>query len=103
VTRILKDDCDAIVHSCKIASTLQNHVIYLRVSNVAMKHHDQKASWGGKALFSLHFHYYCSSSWKSEQKLKQDWNLEARDDAEAMGECCYTAREMLVSPTPKWN
>jgi hypothetical protein len=21
-----------------------------------MKHHDQKASWGGKDLFGLHFH-----------------------------------------------
>jgi hypothetical protein len=26
------------------------------VSIAATKHHNQKASWGGKSLFGLHFH-----------------------------------------------
>lgn len=31
-------------------------VVLVRVSIVVKKHHDQKASWGGKDLFGLHFH-----------------------------------------------
>lgn len=31
------------------------HVL-VRVSIALMKHHDQRASWRGKGLFSLHFH-----------------------------------------------
>jgi hypothetical protein len=40
----------------------------------------KKVSWGGKGLFSLHFHH----ERKSGQKLKQGRNLEAGADAEAM-------------------
>jgi hypothetical protein len=29
----------------------------VRVSIAAMKHHDQKASWGGKGLFDFYFHF----------------------------------------------
>jgi len=34
-------------------------------------HHDQKASWGGKGLFSLHFHIAVHHQRKSGQELKQ--------------------------------
>ena len=30
--------------------------VLVRVSTAVMKHHAQKASWGGKGLFGLHFH-----------------------------------------------
>jgi hypothetical protein len=53
-----------------------------------MKHLDQKASWGGKGLFSLNFHIVVHHWRKSGQELKQDWNLEAGADAEPMEECC---------------
>jgi hypothetical protein len=35
------------------------------------KHHDQEASWGGKGLFSLHFHIAVHHCKNSGQKLKQ--------------------------------
>ena len=35
------------------------------------KHHDQEASWGGKGLFSLHFHTAAHHQRKSELELKQ--------------------------------
>jgi hypothetical protein len=35
------------------------------------KHHDQEASWGGKDLFSLHFHIAVHHQRKSELELKQ--------------------------------
>jgi hypothetical protein len=31
-------------------------ILCLRVSIIAMKHQDQRASWGGKGLFGLSFH-----------------------------------------------
>jgi hypothetical protein len=31
-------------------------IVLVRVSISAQKHHDQEANWGGKGLFSLHFH-----------------------------------------------
>ena len=59
------------------------------LSIAAMKHHDQKANWGGKGLFNLHF---CLMNYidvkykrKSGQELKQSRNLEAGADAEVMG------------------
>jgi hypothetical protein len=52
-----------------------------------MKHHDQKASWGGKGLFGLHFYITAHHPRKLEQELKQGWNLEAENDAEALGGC----------------
>ena len=33
----------------------------MRVSIAAMKHHDQKASWGEKGSFGLYFFLYCCS------------------------------------------
>ncbi|MCV4640123.1 hypothetical protein OFB62_32990, partial [Escherichia coli] len=35
------------------------------------KHQDQEASWGGKGLFSLHFHVAVHHQRKSGQELKQ--------------------------------
>jgi hypothetical protein len=41
----------------------------LRVSIAVMKHHDLKASWGGKGLFGLYFQIH---HWrKSGQELNQ--------------------------------
>jgi hypothetical protein len=45
-----------------------------------MKRHDQKASWGGKGLFGLHFHITAHHWMKSGQELKQGRNLEAGVD-----------------------
>jgi hypothetical protein len=53
--------------------------------------HDQKASWGGKGWFSLHFQIIIHHWRKSGQELKQGWNLEAGADTEAMGECSLLA------------
>ena len=63
---------------------MYTYVCYLRVSIAAMKHHGQKASWGGKGLFGLHFHVVADYWLKSGQELKQDRILEAGADAEAM-------------------
>jgi hypothetical protein len=63
----------------------------VRVSIAAMKHHDQKASWGGKGLFSLHFHIAVRHQRKSGQELTQGRNLEAGADADALEECCLLA------------
>ncbi|KAL6079812.1 hypothetical protein STEG23_033903, partial [Scotinomys teguina] len=65
-----------------ITEKLANHKV--RVSIAAMKHHDQKANWRGKRLFGLHFQIIVYHWKKSEQELKQDRNLEAGVDAEAM-------------------
>ena len=54
--------------------------ILVRVSTAVMKHHDLKASWGRKALFSLYFHY----GEKPGQKLKQSRNLDAGADVEVL-------------------
>jgi hypothetical protein len=35
------------------------------------KHHDQEASWGGKGLFSLHFHIAVHHQTKSGLEIKQ--------------------------------
>jgi hypothetical protein len=35
------------------------------------KHHEQEASWGGKGLFSLHFHTAVDHQRKSGLELKQ--------------------------------
>ena len=54
-----------------------------------MKHHDPKASWGKKGLFSLHFHITVHVRRKSGQELKQGRDLEAGADAEAMEGAAY--------------
>jgi hypothetical protein len=40
-------------------------------TNIIQKHHDQEASWGGKGLFSLHFHVSGHHQRKSGLELKQ--------------------------------
>ena len=50
----------------------------VRVSIILMKHHDQKAGWGGKGF---HFHAVV-------HQLKQGRNLKAGADAEATEEGC---------------
>jgi hypothetical protein len=48
----------------------------------------KRASWGEKGLFDLHFCISVHHKRKSGQELKQDRNLEAGADAEAMEGCC---------------
>jgi len=61
---------------------------------VCTKHQDQEASWGGKGLFSLHFHIAAHHQRKSGQKLTEGRNLEAGADAEAIEGAAY----WLASP-----
>jgi len=56
-----------------------------------MKHHNQKASWEARGLFSLLFHIAVYHQKTSGQKLKQVKNLEVGADAEAMEGCCFLA------------
>ena len=63
----------------------------IRVSIAVMKHHDQKASWGGKGLSDLHFLITDYHQRKSGQEVKQGRNLEVGADAEAMEGCCLLA------------
>jgi hypothetical protein len=53
------------------------------------KHHDQKTSWGGKGLFSLHFPHCCSSL--KEVRNGTQAGQEAGADAEAMEGCFLLA------------
>jgi hypothetical protein len=71
-------------------------IVLVNVSITVMNHHDQKASWGRKGLFSLHFHIFVHYQRKSGQDrtVQQDWNLEVGADAEAMEGCFY----WLASP-----
>jgi hypothetical protein len=48
-----------------------------------MKHHDKKATWGGRDLSVLHFSITAQQQENSGQKLKQSRYLEAGADAEA--------------------
>ena len=66
--------------------------VLVRVSIAMRKHHDQKASWGGKGLLGLHFSIAVHHQRKPEQELKQGRNLEAGADAEAMEKPCLLAR-----------
>ena len=52
------------------------------------KHHDQEASWGGKGLFSLHFHTAVHCQRKLGLELKQVRKQELID-AEAMEDVTY--------------
>jgi hypothetical protein len=58
--------------------------VLVRVSTAAVKHHDQKASWRGKSSFGLYLHIIVHHWRESGQELKQDRNLEAGADTEAM-------------------
>jgi hypothetical protein len=52
------------------------------------KHYNQEASWGGKGLFSLHFHIAVHHQRKSGLELK---GQEAGADAEAIEGCFLLA------------
>jgi hypothetical protein len=53
-------------HECKILTQ------YVLVRFLFLhRHHDQEASWGGKGLFSLHFHIAFHHQRKSGLELKQ--------------------------------
>lgn len=62
--------------------------VLVTVSVAAMKHHNQKASWGGKGLFGLHFQIIVHPWRKPGQELKQGRNLKAGADADG---CCFLA------------
>ena len=64
------------------------------------KHHDQEASWGGKGLFSLHFHTAVHQQRKSGLELTQGRNLEAGADAEAVEGCCLLACSSWLAQPP---
>jgi hypothetical protein len=46
----------------------------LRISIAVTKHHDQKASWGEKGLFDLHFRIAVYHQRKSGQETRQGWS-----------------------------
>ena len=69
--------------SCYLLSVL------VRVSIAVAKCHDQKASWGRKGLFGLHFHIAVFHRRKSGQELKLGGSLEVGADVVAM-EGCYS-------------
>jgi hypothetical protein len=45
-------------------------VVLVGVFIAVTKYHDQKANWGERGLFSLHFYIPVQYSMKSRQKLK---------------------------------
>jgi hypothetical protein len=55
------------------------------------KHHDQEASWGGKGLFSLHFHIAVHHQGSKEVKTGTQAGQETGADAEAMEGCSLLA------------
>jgi hypothetical protein len=65
--------------------------VLLKVPIATVKHHDQKASWGGKSLFGLHFHSTAHHLRNLGQELKQGRTLETGAGPEAMEECCLLA------------
>lgn len=58
-----------------------------RVTFAVIKHHYQKASWGGKCLLCLFFHTAIYHQRKSAQELTQGRKFQARVDAEPMDGC----------------
>jgi hypothetical protein len=62
-----------LVPSTHVEAPLSRDVlpsVLVRVS-IPHKHHDQETSWGGKGLFSLHFHIAVHHQRKSGLELKQ--------------------------------
>jgi hypothetical protein len=62
--------------------------VLVQVSIAVTKRHDQKASWGERDLFGLHFYSIINYGRKSRQELKQGRNPEAGAESEAMEGCC---------------
>ena len=65
--------------------------VLVRVSIASVKHHNQKANWGARGLFNLHFDIAVHHQRKLWQNFKQERILEAGADAEAMEGCCLPA------------
>ena len=79
-----------------ITYSVTSDITCLRITTAETKHHNQKASWGGKGLRGLHFHTIVHQ-WKSEQELKQGRNLEAGTGAETMEYYCLLACSLWLS------
>jgi hypothetical protein len=56
-----------------------------------IKHHDQEAGWGGKGLFSLHFHTALHHQRKLGLELKQVRKQELKQRPSGMGGCSLLA------------
>jgi hypothetical protein len=65
---------EVTVPTCQCLDSTVVLIIYCCLSQgfySCTKHHDQEASWGGKGLFSLHFHTAVHHQRKSGLELKQ--------------------------------
>ena len=93
-----RNECDnsakAREDSCSICAM---HSVLVRVSIPAQNIKDWEAIWGGKGLFSLHFHIAVYHQRKSGQEVTLGRNLEAGADAEAVEECCLLACSILFA------
>lgn len=75
------------------------NLVAVRVTFAVIKHHYQKASWGGKSLFCLFFHTAIHHQRKSAQELTQGRKLQTRVDAEPMDGCyLFTCSPWLAYP-----
>jgi hypothetical protein len=63
----------ALIYVCLLRTSHNYFVSSLVLLTVSIpnKHHDQEASWGGKGLFSLHFHIAVYHQRKSGLELRQ--------------------------------
>ena len=78
--------------------------ILVRVFIAAMKHHDQKESWGRKGLFGLCSQFIVHHWRKSGLELKQGRNLEAGTDTETIEGCCLQVYvTWIAQPAFLWN
>jgi hypothetical protein len=70
----------------------------LRVSIAATKHHDRKASCGGKDSFGLLFHIAVHQQRKLGQEFKQGKSMGSGADGETMeGAACWLSTKGLLS------
>ena len=57
------EQCGVDGLKCDFNSALLSfYLVTVRITIAAIKHHDQKASWGGRGLYSYILPYHCSSS-----------------------------------------
>ena len=67
----------------------------LRISIAVTKHHDQKASWGGKGLFVLLFHSHSSSLKEVRTATQTGQEPGGRSSCRDHGGCCLRACSTL--------
>jgi hypothetical protein len=67
--------------------------ILVRISSAATKHHNQKALWGGKGLFSLGFYFFIT-------KGSQDRNSNRTETCKQMLMPRGNAADWFASPPP---